>query len=206
MVESWWMSGATFGPCNCDWGCPCNFNAPPSRGHCDGVYVWSVREGRYGATSLAGVAFAWAAHSPGPLHEGNVTAVLLVDERATADQRAALETLWRSGEAGLPFDILSSVTSIWLETVFEPFEIELDGINTRASIAGGRIFEVAQARVRNPATGDEEELYLDKPTGFTSTRSELGTSHTARFALDGFALDDMSGGYAEYAEFEYAGP
>jgi hypothetical protein len=200
------MRGATFGPCNCDWGCPCNFDAPPTYGHCDGVYVWAVREGRCGDISLDGLSFAWAGHSPGPLHEGDVTGVLLVDERASDEQRAALEKLWRSGTAGSPFDIFGSVTSTWLETVFAPFEIELDGINTRASIAGGRIFEVTQARVRNPVTGAEEELYLDKPTGFTSARSELGRSHVARFALDGFALDDMSGKYAEYAEFEYAGP
>ena len=82
----------------------------------------------------------------------------------------------------------------------------LAGINTRASIAGWRIFEVVQERARKPVTGDEEVLYLDKPAGFTSTRSELGTSRVARFALDDFALDDMSGRYAEYAEFEYAGP
>jgi hypothetical protein len=200
------MRGATFGPCNCDWGCPCNFDAPPTYGHCDGVYVWVVREGRYADISLDGLFFAWAGHSPGPLHKGDVTAVLLVDERATDEQRAALENLWRSGKSGPPFDIFASVTSTWLDTVFAPFEIELDGINTRASIAGGRIFEVSQARVRNPVTGAEEELYLDKPTGFTSMRSELGTSHLARFALDGFTLDDMSGRYAEYAEFEYAGP
>jgi len=206
MVEKWWMRGVTFGPCNCDWGCPCNFNAAPTYGHCDGVYVWSVRDGGYGDTSLDRLAFAWAAHSPGPLHEGDVTAVLLVDNGASEDQRAALETLWRSGRSGLPFDIFASVTSTWLETVYEPFEIELDGINTRASIAGGRIFEVAQSRVRNPVTGKAEELYLDKPTGFTSTRSELGTSQIARFSLNGFALDDMSGKYAEYAEFDYAGP
>lgn len=205
-VHKWWMRGATFGPCNCDWGCPCNFDAPPTYGHCDGVYVWVVREGRYADISLDGLSFAWAAHSPGPLHEGNVTAVLLVDERATDEQRAALENLWRSGTSGPPFDIFASVTSTWLDPVFAPFEVELDGINTRALIAGGRIFEVSQARVRNPVTGVEEKLYLDKPTGFTSTRSELGTAHVARFMLDGFRLDDMSGKYAEYAEFEYSGP
>jgi hypothetical protein len=206
MVEKWWMSGATFGPCNCDWGCPCNFDAPPSYGYCDGVYVWSVRQGRYGDTPLDRLAFAWAAHSPGALHEGNLTAVLLVDERASEDQRAALETLWRSGRSGLPFDIFASVTSTWLDTVFAPFDIGLDGIRTRATIAGGEIFELVQARVRNPVTGAEEELYLDKPTGFTSTRSELGMSQVARFSLNGFALDDMSGKYAEYADFDYAGP
>jgi hypothetical protein len=200
------MSGATFGPCNCDWGCPCNFDAPPSYGYCDGVYVWSVRHGCYGDTSLDGLVFAWAAHSPGPLHEGNLTAVLLVDEPASEEQRAALETLWRSGRSGLPFDIFASVTSTWLDTVFAPFDIYLDGIGTRASIAGGEIFKLVQSRVRNPVTGDEEELYLDKPTGFTSTRSELGMSRVARFFLNGFALDDMSGKYAEYADFDYAGP
>ena len=205
-MERWSMTGATFGPCNCDWGCPCNFNVAPSYGFCDGVYVWSVREGRFGDVPLDGVNFAWAGHSPGPLHEGDVTALLVVDDAAGAPQRDALEALWREPGAGLPFDILNSVTSSLLDTVYAPFEIELAGINTRAKIDGGRIFEVVQSRVKNPVTGDEEELYLDKPTGFTSTRSELGTSEVGRFAWNGFSLVDTSGKYAEYAEFDYAGP
>jgi hypothetical protein len=206
MVKRWSMTGATYGPCNCDWGCPCNFDAPPTYGHCDGVYVWSVRTGRYGDVPLDGLHFAWAGHSPGPLHEGNVTAVVVVDDKATQEQREALEALWRSESAGLPFDVLNSVTANLLDTIYAPFEVELAGINTKAKIGGGKIFEVAQSRVKNPVTGEEEELYLDKPTGFTSTRSELGMSEIARFALEGLKLDDMSGKYAEYADFEYAGP
>jgi hypothetical protein len=23
--------------CNCDWGCPCQFNAKPTQGYCDGL-------------------------------------------------------------------------------------------------------------------------------------------------------------------------
>ncbi len=61
------------------------------------------------------------------------------------------------------------------------------------------------SRVKNPVTGDEEELYLDKPTGFTSKRSELGMSELAKFSCDGLSFD-TSGKYAEYADFEYAGP
>jgi hypothetical protein len=206
MVENWTMKGANFGSCNCDWGCPCNFNVPPSYGHCDGIYVFTVREGRYGQTSLDGVNFAWAAHSPGALHEGNVTSVLLIDERANQQQRAALETLWRSGESGLPFDIFSSVTSNWLETIYAPFEIEDAGINSKARIgAKGEIYELAQSRVKNPVTGEEEELYLDKPTGFTAKRAELGMAEVGRFSCDGLAFEN-TGKYAEYAEYEYAGP
>jgi hypothetical protein len=206
MVDNWTMKGANFGSCNCDWGCPCNFNAPPSYGHCDGVYVFTVREGRYGQTPLDGVNFAWAAHSPAALHEGNVTAVLIVDERTSEEQRAALETLWRSGESGLPFDIFNSVTSNWLGTIYAPFEIEDAGINSKARIgASGEIYELAQSRVKNPVTGEEEELYLDKPTGFTATRAELGMAEVGRFSCDGLSFEN-TGKYAEYAEYEYSGP
>jgi hypothetical protein len=204
-MEKWSMTGSIYGSCNCDWGCPCNFDVAPSYGHCDGVYMFAVREGRFGDVSLDGLNFAWGAHSPAALHEGDVTSVLIVDESAGEAQREALHTLWRSGGAGLPFDILNSVTATWLETVYSPFDVELDGINTKAKIGGGKIFELAQARVKNPVTGDEEELYLDKPTGFTSKRSELGMSTVARFDCDGLAFD-MTGKYAEYAEFEYQGP
>ncbi|HEY2939666.1 MAG TPA: DUF1326 domain-containing protein [Gaiellaceae bacterium] len=199
------MNGAIYGSCNCDWGCPCNFDVAPSYGHCDGVYMFAVREGRYGEVPLDGLHFAWAAHSPGPLHEGNVTAALIVDESATPEQREAVTTLWRSGSSGLPFDILNSVTATWLETVYAPFDVELAGISTKAKIGGGEIYELALARVKNPVTGADEELYLDKPTGFTSKRSELGMSEVARFSCDGLSFD-TSGKASEYAEFEYAGP
>ncbi len=206
MVEKWSMAGAIYGSCNCDWGCPCSFDAPPTYGHCDGVYVFTLREGRYGDVSLDGLNFAWGAHSPGAVPEGQATAALIVDERASAEQRQALETLWRGGGVGLPFDILSAVTETWLDTQYAPFDVVLAGINTRAKIGqGGEIYELAQSRIRNPVTDEEEELYLDKPMGFTAKRAELGMSQVARFAADGLAFD-TSGKYAEYAEFEYAGP
>jgi len=206
MAESWSMAGSIFGTCNCDWGCPCSFDAPPTYGHCEGVYVFAAREGKYGDVPLEGVNFAWAAHSPGPLHEAKATAVLIVDERASDEQREALETLWRGGGVGLPFDIFNAVTATWLDTKFAPFEIVLAGINTQAKIGkDGEIYDLAQSRVRNPVTGEEEEIYLDKPTGFTAKRAELGMSQVARFASDGLSFD-TSGKYAEYADFEYAGP
>jgi hypothetical protein len=199
------MKGATIGPCNCDWGCPCNFDAPPTYGHCDGVYLWALSDGRYGDMSLAGLSFAWAAHSPGPLHEGNLTAVWLVDEQASPDQRAALEALF-AGPSGLPFDIFGSITTTLYDTIYAPFEVELSGIDSKAKIAGGEIFELVQSRVKNPVTGEEEELYLDKPRGFTSTRSELGMAPVANFRTKDLVFEGMNGKYAEYAEFTYSGP
>jgi hypothetical protein len=205
MVEPWSMKGELFGPCNCDWGCPCNFDAPPTYGFCEGMYVYYVREGRYGDVSLDGLKHAQAGRSPGPIHEGNMTSVVIVDEAATAEQRSAIESLWRSGEAGLPFDIWHAVTSTWLHTVIAPIELELAGMDSSVRIGDGELCEIAISRIKNPVTGDEEELYLDKPTGFTSTRSEMGMSTVARFDSPGLSFD-VSGKYAEYAEYEYSGP
>jgi hypothetical protein len=206
VLERWSMRGAIYGGCSCDFGCPCNFNVPPTDGYCDGVYVFSLFEGRYGDVPLDGLHFAWGASFPGPLHEGNGKAVLIVDERATPEQRDALETLWRSGEAGEPFGILDEITSTWYPTLYTPFDVHLTGIDTRASIGpSGSVYDLVQSRARNPVTGEEEEIYLDKLTGFTSKRSELGMAPVSRFAC-GELTWDTSGKYAEYAEFEYAGP
>jgi hypothetical protein len=44
---SYHLKGVMLGACNCDWGCPCNFEAPPSKGFCEGGYLWHVQEGTY---------------------------------------------------------------------------------------------------------------------------------------------------------------
>jgi hypothetical protein len=205
MVEKWTMTGSLLGACNCDWGCPCNFDAPPTHGHCEGMYIWIVREGRYGDVPLDGLKFGWGGRSPGPLHEGHGTAIVVIDDAATAEQRQAVETLTRSGQAGLPFDIFQSVTETWLDTVVTSIDVELDGINSRATMGGGDLYELELGRIKNPVTGEEEELYLDKPTGFTSTRTELGSAILERFAHNGLEWETRDT-YGEYSEFSYEGP
>jgi hypothetical protein len=34
--------------CNCDWGCPCQFDAKPTHGYCDGVSAIHIIDGSYG--------------------------------------------------------------------------------------------------------------------------------------------------------------
>jgi hypothetical protein len=205
MTEKWSMKGKLLGACNCDWGCPCNFDARPTQGFCEGAYLVEVTEGRYGKLDLDGVRTVWAGHSPGPLHEGNVTSAWIIDEAATPEQREVMAMLSKGGGVGIPFDIFASVTSTWLGPVFSPIEIHWDGMRTKASVGGGSLFEIQASRIANPVTGDEEELYLDKPTGFTSLRSELGMSKAHVVKLEGLSYDH-SGKYAEYAEFEWVGP
>lgn len=204
MTEEWWMKGSLIGACNCDWGCPCNFDAAPSKGHCEGAYTLVIKEGRYGNVLLDGLKCTFAGKFPGAVHEGNGTGVVIIDDKATPEQQAAIVTLWKGGGVGLPFDVFASVTTTWLDPIIAPIDGKLDGIRTELKIGDGKVLELAISRVKNPVTGEEEEIYLDKPTGFTSLRSELGMSTAYRFAADGLSWDN-SGQYAEYAEFSYTG-
>src|SRR5207247_9448523 len=106
---------------------------------------------------------------------------------------------------GLTCDIFASVTETHLDPVTAPIEVKLDGIRSEVRVGGGAIYDLAIGPIKNPVSGEEEEIYLDKPTGFTSLRSEMGMSTRAKFDAGGLVVDN-TGRYAEYAEFSYSGP
>ena len=205
MAEQWSMSGALLSCCNCDWGCPCNFNVPPTYGHCEGAYLYAVKEGHHGDTSLEGVNFAWIGYAPGPFHEGNLRSLWVLDSASSAEQQSAIYTLSKGDGVGEPFDIYAAITGTWLETIVAPFEVEVDGMRSKARIDGGKVLELELARTTNPVTGEEEEMYLDKRTGFTSQLTELGTTTVAAFTSEGLSFE-QAGKYGEFADFEYSGP
>ena len=64
----WRISGDEVGSCNCAWGCPCQFNALPTHGRCEGLAGIHIREGYFGSTRLDGVRFAQPLWWPGAIH------------------------------------------------------------------------------------------------------------------------------------------
>src|ERR1700743_867340 len=57
--------------CNCDYGCPCEFSAPPTKGFCEGMGAWHITRGAYGNVKLDGLGVGFAARWPKAIHEGN---------------------------------------------------------------------------------------------------------------------------------------
>src|SRR5256885_3740176 len=102
----WTIEADCLQACNCDYGCPCEFSAPPSLGFCEGMGAWRISRGRYGDVSLDGLGFAFVARWPGAIHEGNGTVCLLFDERANPQQRDALLQTASGKAGGLPFEII----------------------------------------------------------------------------------------------------
>src|SRR5438105_4314617 len=177
MATTWNMKGTLLGACNCDWGCPCSFDANPTQGFCEGGYLWHLDEGSFGKVPLAGLTFAWYGHAPEALHKGNVTWMIAIDEKATAEQRHALSKLGE-GKSGGPWAIFVAVSGKIHSPRFVRFELELNGLNSKARAE--YLLEMELGPILNPVSGEAEEIYLDKPTGFTSKRTTLGASRVFR--------------------------
>jgi hypothetical protein len=200
MSVSWTMNGILLGACNCDWGCPCSFNAPPTHGKCEGAYLWHIEEGEIGGLSLNGLNLAYVAHSPGPLHECKAISQRIFDEKARPEQREALVQL-TSGKLGGPWRIFAAVTAKWLEPLTASFDVNVADLNSHARV--GDYLEMTLAPILNPVTQEVEQIYLDKPTGFTSTRAAIGRSLT--FRVNAGLQYEHDGQYAEFSHFQYSG-
>jgi len=201
MPTSWKLSGQVLVACNCDWGCPCNFNARPTQGKCEGGWSWHVERGAFGDVTLDDLNFSVFANWPGAIHEGNGEALILIDERATPAQRAAIETLI-GGTVGGPWGVLGWT---WPK-VHGPFavsyDLTFDGVHSR--LACGQDIEVAGAPIRNPVTGAESHPSIVLPQGIVFKRGDLGM--TARFRVNRGVTYDHTGKYLAVAPFEYASP
>src|SRR6266851_6992382 len=146
----WTMEADYLQACSCDYGCPCEFSAPPTRGFCDGMGAWRINKGTYGEVPLNGLGLGFAARWPKAIHEGNGTVCIFVEAKANAAQRDALLTI-ASGEAGgLPFEILATTFSKILDPQFVPFQFKLNGRNSSVQI--GDSVTTVLAPILNPVT------------------------------------------------------
>lgn len=194
------IKGSIIGACSCDWGCPCSFNAPPTYGFCQGGYTWQIDDGQYGGVSLDGLHMSWVGQSPGPMHEGHVTAQFVVEDKANSQQREAILAIMK-GDIGGPWAIFSQVTETQLEPIFAAYDVTINGLDSVVSVEG--VMELSITSIKNPVTGDPEDLQLVKPTGFTSKMAHLGMSIVNRYT--GGFKHDHSGKYAEFGPVDYAG-
>jgi hypothetical protein len=199
-MADWQLKGTVLVGCNCDYGCPCNFNASPSSGDCEGGWTWHVEEGRYGDVDLAGLTFGLFADWPGAIHEGNGKAIAFYDERADDRQGEAFENLLRGGERG-PWGIFINTYEL---LSIKPTAIELELAGERSRIKVGDIAELEMEPIRNPVTGVETQGGVVLPKGLVFKEGWCAASTVFR-VRDGISYDH-SGKQAEYAPFDYTGP
>lgn len=197
----WKLKGMVLIACNCDWGCPCNFNALPTTGKCEGGWTWHVDQGSYGDVKLDGLNFSVYVKWPGAIHHGNGEGLVLVDERADERQREAIATLVKGGVGG-PWGILGWTWPKVHGPKAVPYDFVIDGVHTR--LKAGHCLVIESTTIKNPVNGHEAHPSIALPEGLIVKGAELGNSQTHR--LDDEISYDHAGKYTAVGPFEYAGP
>src|ERR1051326_8530947 len=156
--------------CNCDYGCPCEFSAPPTLGFCEGAGAWRISQGSFGNVRLDGLGLAFAARWPKAIHEGNGTVCIFVDEKADAAQRDGLVKIASGQVGGLPFEILATTISKLLDPVFVPIQFSMNG--PKSSVKVGNNMNMAMSPILNPVTKEPESVFVKHATGFIFKEAE----------------------------------
>lgn len=178
MPDTWVIHGVEYSNCNCDYGCPCQFNAPSTYGSCEALGSLQIDEGHYKDVSLSGLKCVFIYQWPGEIAEGNGRHLLIVDENASDEQRDALIKITR-GESTTPgathFYIFSSTLSEVLPPLFLPIELEIDIDARRAHVKIEDMLESSGSPIIDPFSKEEMRAGIHLPGGFEYTYAEMGS-------------------------------
>ena len=198
-MTPWEIQGSELINCSCAFGCPCQFNALPTKGHCEATGAIAIDMGHYGDVRLDGLKLAVVMQWPGPIHEGKGKYQPIVDARASAEQREALLKIM-SGQDTEPFATMFAVFATTFEKVFDPifttieYAVDVDARLGKVRVEG--VFELHGEPIRNPVTGQEHRARIDLPHGFEYELAEMGSASSSPRGNLAFELKNS---YAQFA-------
>lgn len=174
----WQIKTRQVATCSCDYGCPCEFNARPTRTPCEGTMAIEIAEGYYGDVGLDGLRVAGVYRWPGAVHEGDGTWWSIVDRRATEAQVDALFTILggEDQEPSTGFAIYASTIAHEPEPVFADIDFEWDLENGRGSFAVDNICAAKVEPIRNPVTGKPHRAAIRLHTAFEFREAEMASA------------------------------
>jgi hypothetical protein len=184
------IRGVEYANCNCAWGCPCQFGALTTHGHCEAVVTGHIEQGTFNDTSLDGLDWALLLYWPGEIAEGNGKEQVIIDRRADPAQREGLSKILH-GESTAPgathFFVYSSVVSTVLDTLYEPIELSIDVEARTANLKIGDLVESVGVPIISAFDGSAVRSGISLPNGFEYTYAEMGNGNTT--ARAGIELD-----------------
>jgi hypothetical protein len=196
---TWEIHGREYANCNCSYGCPCQFSAPPTHGFCCAVGGFQIEQGHFGAVKLDGLRGVGIYRWPGAVHQGNGVMQLVVDKRADEQQREALVKIMSGQETedvATMWWVYGAMSPTKFPPIFETidFEVDVDARHARLVVAG--IVESVGEPIRNLVTGAEHRARIDLPHGFEYRLAEIGSGRTRTHGKVELDLTDTYGQFA----------
>ncbi len=198
-MTAWELKGRELVNCSCEYGCNCQFNALPDKGHCHAVAGIQIDEGFHGDTRLDGLRLAAIFKWPGPIHEGNGEAIAFVDTRANAQQREALLKIMTGQDTdpfATMFAVYASTVTRMEAPVFTDIELELDIDGRKGRIFVKDYIDTVGTPILNKATGAESRAQIVLPDGFEYAVAEVGSATTRTQGPLEVSLTDTYGQFA----------
>lgn len=199
-MTSWEIKGRELVNCSCEYGCNCQFNALPDKGHCHAVAGIQIEHGHHGDTTLDGLRIAAIFKWPGPIHEGNGEAIAFVDAKADAKQREALLKIM-TGQDTDPFATMFAVYASTVTKMSDPVFTDID-LQIDVDARKGRIFvkdyiDTVGTPILNKATGAESRAQIVLPEGFEYSVAEIGSATSRTTGPVEVSLTDTYGQFAQ---------
>ena len=111
---------------------------------------------------LGGLNFTKIGDWPAAIHECNGECQIQIYERAKAEQREGLLTIFKS-EANPPWSMFKNTFSTYYEPQFVKYDTKVDGANR--SVKVGEFFQLEMESIKNPVTGAEAFSGIVLPQG-----------------------------------------
>jgi len=200
-MTDWYIEGEWFKNCNCDAGCPCDFNQRPTHGHCDGMAAMRITDGHFGDVDLGGVKWGAVVRWPGPLHEGNGELVPFVDSDTTDGQRNAIFEI-ASGKHGDTFmEVFSFICPTVHEPVIAPVDWAFDLESRTGHVRVDGLLEADVETLRGIEPPDPYRILVRIPGGmeYTGPNNEAETALTKRLSVRGAIEFDVADGHSSMA-------
>ena len=203
-TPSWKASGQYYETCSCDYVCPCilgQMAVSPSKGSCTFAMAFQIERGSFGAVSLDGLGFIVLGLTPEAMGKGNWSVGVVVDERATADQRDAITAI-ASGSGGGPMAGVGPLVGKFLGVASAPIVFERNGANW--SVTASSLVDMAANGAMGIDPSATEPLHLDN-TGHPAS-SRFALAHALKSHVDalGLSWNDTTGtNNGQYAPFSW---
>lgn len=190
---AWQISGQYYETCSCDFVCPCilgQMAVKPTKGTCTFAMAFQIEHGKYDAVVLDGLGFIVLGLTPDVMGKGNWSVGLIVDERATTEQRDAV-TAVASGSAGGPMSALSGLIGKFLGVESAPIHFDRNGV--KWEIKAARLVDMAAAGAMGLNPSATDPLYLDNTGHPASDRLALAHASKSHVHALGLTWDDATG-------------
>jgi len=205
-TPNWTLAGQYYETCSCDFVCPCilgQMMAPPSKGACTFAMAFQVERGRFGRVSLDGLGFIVLGRTPEEMAKGNWSVGVIVDERATAEERDAVTAIV-SGSAGGPMAVLSGLVGAFLGVEAAPIRFERTGVTW--AVSASRLVDLSAEGAMGVNPEVTEPLHVDNTGHPANDRLALCRASKSHVHALGLEWDDVSGrNNGHYAPFTWQG-